>query len=264
LGSVRFGGALALHRDAVDLGELVRSAAGLLASADRDRILLVASDERPIGQWDRRLVRRIVQNLIDNALVHSPPASPIAAAWHHQGAQAVLTVENHCPQLDAARLSTLFEPFRRFSSGGRVGLGLYIARELARAHGGELTASWSEGWIELALVLPKDPPGSWSQPRRHFRTPFQTTLEIGVGDHTLPALGRDISLRGLSFWSEAEVRVDEWIKVQVHYQNGSFSVLGVVRHATRHGERALVGVEFPTDLQQADIDLMRNPPRSAN
>jgi signal transduction histidine kinase len=262
LGSVRFGGTLALERSAVDLGDLVRSAAGLLAPADRDRILMVASDERPIGQWDRRLLRRIVQNLVDNALAHSPAGTPIAVAWHHQGAQAVLTVENHCPEIDAAKLSSLFEPFRRMSTRGRVGLGLYIARDLARAHGGELTASWHEGWIELQLVLPKDPPGSWTQPRRHFRTPFHTTLEIGVGDRKLPALGRDISLRGLAFWSQAEVRVDEWIKVEVHYQNGSFSVLGVVRHATRHGERSLVGVEFPTELEQADIDLIRNPPRS--
>jgi PAS domain S-box-containing protein len=261
VGSVRFGGELALARELVDLGELARDTTRLLAPADRDRFLLIEAGERSTGQWDRRLLRRIVQNLVENSLSHSPPSSPVVLSWHVRGGQAILTIENQAPQLNPAQLSTLFEPFRRAGSRGRVGLGLYIARELARAHGGDIAGSTRDGMVEFAVSLPREPPSSYSIKRRHPRTPLDTTLQIGIGEHTMPAMGRDISLRGLAFWSEADLHIDEWIKVMVSYDNGSFSVLGVVRHTQRHGDRTLVGIEFPTDLCQADVDLIRNPPR---
>jgi PAS domain S-box-containing protein len=261
VGSVRFGGELALAREVVDLGELARETTRLLIPADRDRILLIEAGERSTGQWDRRLLRRIVQNLVENALTHSPPSSAVVLAWHLRGGLAILTIENQASQLNRAQLSTLFEPFRRAGSSGRVGLGLYIARELARAHGGDIAGSTRDGMVEFAVSLPREPPSSYSIKRRHPRTPLDTTLQIGVGERTVAALGRDISLRGLAFFSEAELHIDEWIKVVVDYDGGAFSVLGVVRHTERQGDRTLVGIEFPTDLCQADVDLIRNPPR---
>jgi two-component sensor histidine kinase len=207
-----------------------------------------------MGEWDRMRLQRVVQNLLENAVVHGQP--PVSVSLTREGGQAQLVVENACDEIESEQLVELFEPFRRFGTGGRAGLGLHIARELARAHGGELTSSWSRGTISFTLTLPAN--GSlFTTPRRHPRAVLDSELEVAVGERVFWVKGRDISQRGLAFVGHEELRVSDQIRLAVYSGSASFSVLGTVRHVNHGSGEVLVGVEFPADLSTAELDLLK-------
>jgi K+-sensing histidine kinase KdpD len=90
----------------------------------------------------RDAIEDILSTLIENADCHTPHGSPIrleALAGHDN---AVLAVQDQGPGIPPADRDRIFEQFTRLhpESGKRLGLGLYVARSLARRQGGELTA----------------------------------------------------------------------------------------------------------------------------
>ncbi|HEX9101292.1 MAG TPA: ATP-binding protein [Polyangia bacterium] len=274
-GTARLGGEIVLEREPTSLSEVVDEVCGSFSVGYADRLIALPSADALAGPWDRKRLRRLVQNLVENALTHSPPTTPVRVACRRSGAEAELAVENECPEPPAASLEQLFEPFRRASDRGRVGLGLYIARELARAHGGAVTASWSTGTIVFLLSLPTAtatlppeprasdaPPPLFATQRRHRRLPLDRELEIAVRDELFRAQGRDVSLAGLAFWSSVELKVDERVEVGVSAGPTSFRVLGTVRHVNRVTDRSLVGIEFASELSPVEVELLKRPLRS--
>jgi signal transduction histidine kinase len=274
-GSARLGGEILLEREHMNLIDVVDEVCGALKLTHAQRMISIEGADAIAGHWDRRRLRRVAQNLIENACAHSPPASTVSITCQRSGGDVVLTVQNECSAAPVAILDDLFEPFRRASVHGRAGLGLYIARALARAHGGDVNASWNAGVITFTVTLPilvarrSEALGAsetlapfFSTQRRHRRAPFDTELEVGVGDQLFRARGRDVSLRGLAFWSDVDLKVDERVQVGVSMGPTSFRVLGTVRHVNRGTGGAVVGIEFPCDLSQAEIDLLRKPLRS--
>ena len=105
-------------------------------------------------------IRRALRNLIDNALRYGTRAE---VALVRQGGEAVITIADHGPGLPEDQLEAVFEPFVRGEASrsratGGVGLGLAIARSIARAQGGEVTlANRPEGGLLATLRLPLDP-----------------------------------------------------------------------------------------------------------
>jgi len=257
VGSVRVAGEIALDRQPVDLGDLASNVTRGLQLTDAGRVLLIELSDDLVGHWDERRLRRIVQNLVENALQHSPKNSHVTVSCRRDGAYAILSVENECAPLGDEEVEQLFEPFHRTAGRGHTGLGLYIARALARAHGGDVRARWRDGAVEFVVTLPTAAPGPYSVARRHPRTPIETELKIGAGGRSFWAMGRDVSPRGLAFFCDVALEVDERVKVAVHFEQGSFSVLGTVRHTSRLGDRSLVGIEFPLDLSSAELALLR-------
>ncbi|QSQ21847.1 PAS domain-containing sensor histidine kinase [Pyxidicoccus parkwayensis] len=116
----------------------------------------------PEGRWDRHRLTQVVSNLVGNALQHSPEGTPVTVTTRADGAIAVLEVHNHGGPIPPDLRAHLFEPFRRGShSPGRrgLGLGLYIAHEIVRAHGGGLTVhSEEEEGTTFTVRLPLHPP----------------------------------------------------------------------------------------------------------
>ena len=91
-------------------------------------------------------VLQVLGNLLDNAAKHAPDKAPIRVQARRAGALAVLAVEDTGPGIPPADRERVFERFTQLDSGatrraGGVGLGLYIARQLANAQGGELLAT---------------------------------------------------------------------------------------------------------------------------
>jgi PAS domain S-box-containing protein len=121
---------------------------------------LDVSDGRPTN-LDQDRIRQIIVNLLDNAAKYSPEGSEIAVRLRHDDEGSLLTVVDHGIGLPAGEMDEIFEPFGRAENASRsnipgMGLGLYICRRLAEAHGGRLWAeSDGEGrGTRLCLWLP--------------------------------------------------------------------------------------------------------------
>ncbi len=96
-------------------------------------------------------VRRAVTNLVDNARRHARHVVLAAAA---QGRSVLVTVDDDGPGIPADRRESVFRPFESGSSGG-TGLGLTIARDIVRAHGGEIVLEDSPlGGLRARIRLP--------------------------------------------------------------------------------------------------------------
>jgi signal transduction histidine kinase len=111
------------------------------------------------GYWDRDRLAQVCSNLIGNAIEHSLDASsPIEVRLERRPDEVQLTVSNHGKPIPSGLLPTLFEPFRRglkpSRASGGVGLGLHIVSEIARAHGGSITARSDEGATVFVVTLP--------------------------------------------------------------------------------------------------------------
>ncbi|MDQ2666562.1 MAG: ATP-binding protein [Gemmatimonadota bacterium] len=117
---------------------------------------------------DEDLLRRLVVNLLDNAIKHAPPGSSVDVTLERDGTQHVLQVVDRGPGIPAAARDHIFERFFRAdesharegaSETGGAGLGLAIARWVAEAHGGMVTlvaSSPGETTFEVRLPASKE------------------------------------------------------------------------------------------------------------
>ena len=107
---------------------------------------------------DPEKLRQVFLNLIDNALKHTPTGGRIELHVESLGGRARARVRDSGPGIPSADLERIFERFTsdRSRPGAGTGLGLPIARAIARAHGGELCAA-SPGGAEFTLELPLAP-----------------------------------------------------------------------------------------------------------
>jgi signal transduction histidine kinase len=118
----------------------------------------------PAGTWDAHRLRQLVSNLLRNAIQHGSATEPVTVTIDGTSADAVeLTVHNLGPPIPADVLPTIFDPLVRAPTTvqarrtpGSVGLGLYIVREIAAAHGGtaELTSTSATG-TTVTIRLPR-------------------------------------------------------------------------------------------------------------
>ena len=99
---------------------------------------------------DRARVETIISNLVDNAIKYSPAGGTIACGIQTEGPNAILTVSDEGVGIAPEDINILFTRFGRISNPTTTsipgtGLGLYLARELARRHGGDITAESTPG-----------------------------------------------------------------------------------------------------------------------
>ena len=112
-------------------------------------------------QADPVRVRLLLRNLIDNALRHSAGAAqpPSLELARDADGQLRISVRDHGPGVDDEQLARLAEPFyradtaRQRSTGG-VGLGLYLCRLVAQAHGGTLAFRLAQPGLEVSARWP--------------------------------------------------------------------------------------------------------------
>jgi signal transduction histidine kinase len=156
-------------RELADLAELARRAGQLATLTYPDRPLTVEASERLPVQVDRKVVAQILGNLVGNAATHTPPGTPIWLEATRHGGLAVVAVEDRGPGVPPQERGRVFERFTQLNGTetapkGGVGLGLYIARQLARAQGGEVLAvdpvDQGGARFELRLPVVESPGGS--------------------------------------------------------------------------------------------------------
>jgi two-component system, OmpR family, sensor kinase len=109
---------------------------------------------------DAHQLRQVLANLLRNALVHTPPGSPIEVGAARDGRQVRLGVRDHGPGLPTDHPEHLFGRFWRAGGGrergrGGAGLGLAIVAAIVDAHGGEVSAGNApDGGARFVVALP--------------------------------------------------------------------------------------------------------------
>jgi signal transduction histidine kinase len=127
----------------VDLGELLRDvvAAADLAQ-DEVRVSAEVSGPLPPVRGDRERLRQIVQNLVDNAVKYSPAGADVRVSANSEDGRLRIAVADDGPGIPFDDQKLIFDKFGRATVDGGTkpgtGLGLFIARSIAEAHGGSL------------------------------------------------------------------------------------------------------------------------------
>ena len=156
----RQGETLQIERTVVDLSALCRTIVLEAQSIHPDRDITFESSDGCIGAWDSARLGQVVSNLLSNALQHGGPSCRVHVSLGADEAGATITVFNDGPPIPREAQAIIFEPYRRAEAGERkkgsgLGLGLFIAREIARAHGGDVTIDSAEGGTSFVVRLPR-------------------------------------------------------------------------------------------------------------
>lgn len=159
--SLTFGPPLRLERTSVE--ELLDKAASRFRSRHRTHELVVdISTGLPSISADTVLLRRSIENLIENARKYSDPGSTIQVGACASQAGVVIAVRDHGIGMDAVDLKQVFTPFfrsdrSRSRATGGTGLGLALTRRIVEAHGGTIQIQSASGQgTTVTLELPRE------------------------------------------------------------------------------------------------------------
>jgi signal transduction histidine kinase len=163
LARVRQGHGIPLHLGRVHLGELCRQAVQELEDANPQASLVLQNTGNVSGTWDADRLAQVVSNLVGNAVQHGTKGRPITVDVDGTDESTVRLRVHNFGSVPPEALPTLFEPFKRMaahtmSAAGKtgLGLGLFIAREIAQAHGGDVGVQSSEERTTFEVTLPRD------------------------------------------------------------------------------------------------------------
>lgn len=149
----------ALARSPVIMSELIDSMLQDYFTRDGERIEVSIERDARL-EADRVRLTLMLKNLVSNALRYGDATEPIEIQVDQHHDDLIIAVQDHGPGLDAEQAKSLGEPFFRSDQSrtrdtGGTGLGLYLARLVAEAHGGSmrLDSRWTQG-ARLIIVLP--------------------------------------------------------------------------------------------------------------
>lgn len=152
---------MVLHRADGDLVKACEDELSLARASLPDREITFRSPAACHLDLDVSRVREALANLVFNAAQHGVPGSPIGVAVDQGPDKVYVSVTNASDPIDPTTLQGLFEPLRqrRSERPGRqsrnLGLGLFIVRTIARAHGGDATAEMLDGHLRFTISLPR-------------------------------------------------------------------------------------------------------------
>jgi two-component system OmpR family sensor kinase len=139
-----------LEREPVDLHAVVTEAVESARAIDPDRPVDLAIDDDVRLVGDEARLRQVLDNLLENARIHTPDGTPVHVRVGMDGTHVVISVRDEGPGLSAEDTTKAFErfyrgdPVRSRTTGGS-GLGLSIAAAIVDAHGGTTIAASHEG-----------------------------------------------------------------------------------------------------------------------
>jgi two-component system OmpR family sensor kinase len=153
----------AVRRD-VDLAVVAADAVDDARATDPDRAIKLDVAAPAAVMGDPHQLRQVLANLMRNALVHTPPGTPIEVSVLPDGSDVRLEVRDHGPGLPTGDAAALFDRFWRAEGGrergkGGAGLGLAIVAGIVAAHGGRVEAAdASGGGARFSVWLPAQAP----------------------------------------------------------------------------------------------------------
>lgn len=149
--SSRLGAGIPVTRQPTDLAQVAADAVEEISVAHPSHHVQLVTRDNLHGEWDGARLRQLLSNLLGNAVQYGGRDSAIRVSLCGTEDRATLTVHNSGTTIPSAQLPVLFDPFKRIAAGGAelrnakgVGLGLYIAEQVAHAHGGTIDVVSSE------------------------------------------------------------------------------------------------------------------------
>jgi len=157
---IRQGRGIGLKLERSNVIELVRQVSQELEDAAPDARLELLPSGDLWGMWDPDRLAQVVSNLAENAVRHGAAGKPITVEVDGTHPTLVRLRFRNFGAIPSAALAGLFEPFKRTEptrTGQRgLGLGLFIAREIARAHGGDIGVQTSDDTTVFEVSLPRE------------------------------------------------------------------------------------------------------------
>jgi two-component system sensor histidine kinase KdpD len=152
-GQVVDGGELVLRPEPIGFAKLVRETVEELRPVLAGRTVGLELDDAPTASIDPVRIRQVLTNLLSNAAKYTPAGSPVEVTLRQVGESVELSVRDHGPGIPPEEAERVFERHARLADDGSgSGLGLYVSRELARAHGGDLVAEQPSGGGALLIL----------------------------------------------------------------------------------------------------------------
>jgi signal transduction histidine kinase len=153
-------GALALHRETIDLAAVARDVVRSFSDqAQRAGVALGSTADGPTAiDADPLRVREILTNLVSNALRYTPAGGTVAIELRGAGGRIEVTVRDTGTGIAPDAVAGIFDRFSKSTDSPGAGLGLAIAKGLVEAHGGAIRAESAPGQgTRIVFTLPVGP-----------------------------------------------------------------------------------------------------------
>jgi phosphoserine phosphatase RsbU/P len=159
----RLGGGIPLDRREQRIEPMLEQVVAEIRMIAPDRRIESAIDVPLPVDCDGGRLAQLASNLLSNAVTHGGHGSPVQLDARLRDGQLILSIANQGDPIPEEIRERLFQPFfrnERRSSANGLGLGLFIASEIAKAHGGTLDVRSGEGEVIFTFVMPVRPPGA--------------------------------------------------------------------------------------------------------
>jgi signal transduction histidine kinase len=159
----RLGAVLPITRAPMNIGETCRRVIDEVGTLHPRATLHMHTNGPLDGEWDPVRISQLLTNLLVNAVQHGSPATPVDILLTGNENEVSIAVRNEGEPIPANEIKGIFEPMVRGSreqaTPSSIGLGLYIAREVVRAHGGKIKAqSSADTGTTFTALLPRVAP----------------------------------------------------------------------------------------------------------
>jgi signal transduction histidine kinase len=159
----RLGDGIPITRAATDLGAVCTQTAEEVAAFHPANVVQCQTSGELRGQWDGARIGQAVSNLVANAVQHGAHDSPVRVAVRGEAGEVVIAVHNEGPPIPPHDVPGLFNPLKHVHRDPRaarqsqsLGLGLYIAQQIAAAHGGVIAVeSSADAGTTFTMRLPR-------------------------------------------------------------------------------------------------------------
>lgn len=155
---VNIEGRLRINARPADMVEICRQEIELYGEAHPSAVIEFTGDDSCPGVWDSSRIRQALGNLIHNAISHGK-GGPVRVSVRSAGQQVAIDVENEGPALSRHDAESIFNPLVRGSGANdnerrHLGLGLFVVRQTAEAHGGSVDVRSEDGRTCFSMLLP--------------------------------------------------------------------------------------------------------------
>jgi signal transduction histidine kinase len=161
--STRLGSGIPIRRIDTDMEEICREVLDEMRILHPDREFVLESEGELGGRWDAKRVAQALSNLVANAVHHGAEREPVTVRADGESDEVLVSVHNLGGAIPPESRATIFGPFSRVTAADEEGkkgrgLGLYIAKEVAVGHGGDIDVESSEAeGTTFTLRLPRGP-----------------------------------------------------------------------------------------------------------